>query len=140
MKRVLYAPKDRDEIFDRFFAYIEEWKARLVLREWDINVHLETEGDIARASSHCRPKYQDAEIRLCLPDNLETLWPDEEIEDSAVHELMHVLVSTWDAVWQRTHRKPLPAQILNMLLVSEEQVCTRLALGFMRTKYPRWKS
>ena len=140
MKRVLHSPEDREEIFDRFFAYIEEWKARLVLHEWDIDVHLETEGESARASSHCRPKYHGAEIQLCLPDNLETCWTDREIEDSAIHELMHILVSTWDAVWQRTHRKPLPDQVLNMLLISEEQLCSRLALGFMRTKYPRRKS
>ena len=111
----------------------------LVLREWDIDVHLETKGDSSRAYSYCRPKYHVAEITLCLPEDIETVWADREIEDSAIHELMHVLVSTWDVVWQRTHRKPLPSQMLNMLLISEEQLCTRLALGFMRTKYPRRK-
>ena len=144
MKRVLSAPEDRQEIFDRFFAYIEEWKIRLVLREWDIILHLEgsafkaKDGGGSGASTETHPKYNDATLTLRLPDG--TTWTDSEIEDTAIHELMHVLVSTWFAVWERTHRKPLSPQIYNMLLVSEEQLCTRLALGFMRAKYPRRKA
>ncbi|KKK57504.1 hypothetical protein LCGC14_3053810, partial [marine sediment metagenome] len=98
MKRVLHSPEDRDEIFERFFAYLEEWKIRLVLREWDITLHLEKEafadkdGGGSGASTQARPKYHEATITLHLPDD--TTWTDDEIEDTAIHELMHVLVST----------------------------------------------
>jgi hypothetical protein len=143
MKRVLHTPDDREEIYQRFMAYLDEWKVRLVLREWSITLHLDTkdfkqEGAKSGAFTEATPKYHDALISLHLPDGVE--WSDEEIEDTAIHELMHVLVSTWFAVWSRTHRKPLLPQMYNMLLVLEEQLCTRLALGFMRTKYPRRKA
>ena len=143
MKRVLHSPEDREEIFERFTAYVEEWRIRLVLREWAISTHLEKkdfkqdEGK-SGAFAASQPKYHEATITLHLPDD--STWADEEIEDTAIHELMHVSVSTWFAVWSRTHKKPLPPQMMNMLLISEEQLCTRLALGFMRTKYPRRKA
>ena len=140
MKRVLHSPEDREEIYERFKAYTEEWRIRLVLREWQIDLHLEPEADYAGASSVCRPKYHTASVMLCLPDKPEASWPDEQIEEDAVHELMHVLVSTWDMVWQKTHKKPLGTPMLNMLLIPEEQMCTRLACGFIRAKYPRRKA
>ena len=140
MKRVLYSPEDRDEIYQRFCAYVEEWRIRLILREWEITIHLETEGGVAAASTVCQPKYHQSEIVLQLPDGVKARWPDTQIEEDAIHELMHVLVSTWDAVWQRTHKKFPSSQIMNMLLISEEQLCTRLAVGFMRTKYPHRKA
>lgn len=140
MKRVIHAPKDRDEIYRRFTAYLEEWKIRLVLHEWSIDLYLETEGGTSGPITTCFPKYHEANIILRLPDGVQACWTDEEMEESAVHELMHVLVSTWDVVWQKTHKKPPPPQVLNMLLISEEQLCTRLAVGFLRTKYPRRKA
>ena len=139
MKRVLHSPKDRDEIYKRFRAYVEEWRIRLVLREWSIVLHLETEGDISGPTTICSPKYHEAHIALRLPD-VEACWEDEEMEEAAIHELMHILVSTWDLVWQKTHKKPLKGPMMNMLLISEEQLCTRLALGFLRAKYPRRKA
>ncbi|KKK47756.1 hypothetical protein LCGC14_3152000, partial [marine sediment metagenome] len=135
-----HSPEDRDEIYRRFITYVEEWRIRLVLREWAIDFHLRTEGTMSGATTICSPKYHEVDILLRLPDDVETCWADEELEESAVHELMHVLMSTWDVVWQKTHKKPLRSQMLNMLLISEEQLCTRLALGFMRTKYPRRKA
>ena len=140
MKRVLHTPKDRDEIYQRFRAYVEEWRIRLVLREWSINLHLGLEGDSSGGTTICYPKYNEADIMLRLPEGLEACWTDEETEEAAIHELMHVLVSTWDVIWQKTHKKPLGAPMMNMLLISEEQLCTRLALGFMRTKYPHRKA
>jgi len=140
MKRVLHYPRDREEIYHRFIAYVEEWKIRLILREWVIDVHMDTEGDKLGATAHCRPKYHAADIVVHFPEESEARWTDEEIEDEAIHELIHVLVSTWDAMWQRTHKKPPPTQVTNMLLIIEEQLCTRLAEGFMRTKYPRRKA
>ncbi len=144
MKRVLHTPEDRDEIYERFATYLEEWKIRLVLREWSIVLHLEGEsfskkdGGGSGASTQTYPKYCEAKITLRLPDD--ATWTDDEVEDTVIHELMHILVSTWFAVWERTHAKPLSPQMYNMLLISEEQLCTRLALGFMRTKYPRRKA
>jgi hypothetical protein len=143
MKRVLHSPEDRDEIFERFFAYLEEWKVRLVLREWDIILHRELEGlDTqwglkAGGQTECWPQYHRAFISLYVPDDSE--WEDRELEDTAVHELMHVLVSPWRVAWQATHRGSSP-QRDGVLKVFEEQLCTRLALGFMRTKYPRRKA
>lgn len=143
MKRVLHSPEDREEIYERFIEYICEWKDRLVLREWSIGTHLELgdfkqDGARSGAFTETHPKYHEATVTLHLPNGTE--WVDEEIEDTVIHELMHVLVATWRAVWERTHRKPMPFQMSNMLLISEEQLCTRLALGFIRTKYPRRKA
>lgn len=143
MKRVLHSPKDRDEIFERFFAYLEEWKIRLVLREWDIILHRESEGLESRhglkggGQTETWPEYHRAFISLHVPDDSE--WEDCELEDTAVHELMHILVSSWRVGWQMTHKRLLP-QTQEVLQVFEEQMCTRLALGFMRTKYPRRKA
>lgn len=141
MKRVLHSPKDRDEIYQRFIAYVEEWKVRLLLREWTIDTYLRTSGDDkAGPITTCRPEYHEISIVLRLPDSRETCWTDTELETDAVHELMHALLSTWDAMWQRSHKKLVPQQVLDMLLLVEEQSCTRLAEGFMRTKYPRRKA
>ena len=143
MKRVLHTPEDREEIFELFTAYVEEWKIRLVLHEWGIYFQLESTdfplgGSLAGVVTDSYPKYHEATMTLHLPDG--TAWAQEEIEDTAVHELMHISVSTWRATWERTHRRRMPFQMLNMLLIPEEQFCTRLALGFMRTKYPRRKA
>lgn len=143
MKRVLHSPEDRDEIFERFFAYLEEWKIRLVLREWDLILHRSHEGTesryglLAGGRTECWPEYHRAFISLHVPDDSE--WEDSELEDTAVHELMHVLVSPWRTGYQRAH-KGLSRQTKEVLQLLEEQLCTRLALGFMRTKYPRRKA
>ncbi len=142
MKRVLHTPKDRDEIYRRFITYVEEWRVRLVLREWSIVMHLETtdfkqDGRKSGAFTEALPKYYEATITLHLPGGEE--WANNTIEDMAIHELMHISVSSWCAGWEGTHLKPLPTRIANTLIFMEEQLCTRLALGFMRTKYPRRK-
>jgi hypothetical protein len=140
MKRVLHSPKDRDEIYRRFLAYVEEWRVRLILREWAITVYREAEGEKSGATANCSPKYHEVTITFTLPPDRESCWTDEEIENEAIHELMHVLVSSWDELWQRTHKKPLPTQMLNMLILLEEQLCDRLTTGFLRTKYLRRKA
>ncbi|KKL74673.1 hypothetical protein LCGC14_2062520 [marine sediment metagenome] len=140
MKRVLHSPKDRDEIYQRFLAYVEEWRKRLILREWEVNIHLKTEGETTGATARCVPKYHLVVINFTLPDDVESCWSDEEIEDTAIHELIHVLIASWDDLWQRTHKKPLPFRMLNMLTLLEEQLCDRLTTGFLRTKYPRRKA
>jgi len=143
MKRVLHAPEDREEIFSRFFNYLEEWKIRLVLREWDLLLHLEPEGmetcsgKRGGGRTETWPEYHRAFISIHIPDGSE--WEDAELEDTVVHELMHVFVSTWRVGWQMTHRK-LSQERTDVLKVFEEQLCTRLATGFMRTKYPRRKA
>ncbi len=143
MKRTLHSPEDRDEIYQRFLAYVEEWKNRLVLREWDIILHFETKGLATKAGlraggmTECWPQYHRAFISLHITDGSE--WEDSELEDTAVHELMHVIVSTWRVGWQKTHAT-LSARRGDVLQIFEEQLCTRLALGFMRTKYPRRKA
>lgn len=116
---------------------------RLVLREWGISFLLDLDDfpqDQGKSGviTEAQPKYHEATMTVYIPDD--ATWPDEELEDIAIHELMHISVSTWRAVWERTHRRPMPPQQYNMLLISEEQVCTRLTLGFMRTKYPRRKT
>ena len=143
MKRTLCAPRDREEIFERFFVYLEEWKVRLVLREWDLILHREAEsletqwGLKGGCSTECWPQYHRAFISLYVPDDSE--WEDGELEDTVVHELMHVLVSPLRTGYQRAH-KGLSSQTKEVLQILEEQLCTRLANGFMRAKYPRRKA
>ncbi len=143
MKSAFHTPKDRKEIYHRFISYVEEWRVRLAIREWEITIRLE-EDDFKQDScssgafTEARPKYHEALITLHLPDGAE--WTNAELEETAIHELMHVLVSTWFAVWERTHEEPISPSIHNMLLITEEQLCSRLALGFKRTRYPRRKA
>ena len=70
-----------------------------------------------------------------MPDDPEV--ETEELEEIAVHELMHILLSPWNEGWQAAMGKRLKEEMKDVLLIMEEQACTRLACGYMRTKYPK---
>lgn len=132
-----------DDVQDRFAAFISDWKVRLpALRSWSFNLHVttdpmpETAAYKARSGAYTEAwsKYEDATINLHLPDEISMT--NEEIEELAVHELMHVLISPWNEAFKTAMGKALTEPMEDVILILEEQVCTRLACGFMRTKYP----
>ncbi len=135
---------DVDDIQDHFVAFLSEWKTRLpALRSWVLNIHVTTDkmpkhaayGAQTGAYTEAWSKYENATINLHLPDKVHV--EVEELEEIAVHELMHILLSPWNESWQMAMGKRLTEEMKDVLLITEEQACTRLACGYMRTKYPK---
>lgn len=136
-------PEDSDAIFQRFVDYVSEWKKVIPsLRAWSFSFHIKHD----KLSDDCPgtydaktgvrintwPKYEDAVIEVFLPDGVE--WIEEEIEEIIVHELMHALISPLmeavDVIGARQSDK-----IHTLIGFHEEQLCERLANGFIRAKY-----
>ncbi|KKM81490.1 hypothetical protein LCGC14_1329350 [marine sediment metagenome] len=134
-----------DEIQDRFVEFLSEWKTRIpALRSWALNVHITTDpmpkhmAYAAKTGAYTEAwsKYEDATINLHLPPE-DLSVTKEELEEIAIHELMHILTSPWNEGWQAAMGDKLTEETTDILLIMEEQVCTRLACAFMRTKYPK---
>lgn len=136
-------PEQADIIFGLFVEYVSEWKTRIpVLRCWSFNFHQlrekMTNGHSSETGAHVEyfPKYEDATVTVYLPDGVE--WNEMDIEETSVHELMHCLLSTLlEACITYMEVTPQVEEILSLL---EEQTCTRLACGFMKTKYPDFEA
>lgn len=133
-----------DEVQDYFATCISEWKDKLpALRAWSFNLHITTDPMPEAAAYKARAgafteawaKYEDATINLHLPDD-ELSISAEDLEETAIHELMHVLISPWNEAFKTALGDRLTETLEDIILIFEEQVCTRLACGFMRTKYP----
>ena len=133
-----------DAIQARFVAFLSDWKTRIpALRSWALNVHVTTDPLPKQAAYEAKTgayteawsKYEDATINLHLPDDPNIT--DEELEEIAIHELMHILLSSWNEAFKTACGKKLTEEMEDVLLILEEQACTRLACGYMRTKYPR---
>ena len=136
--------KGVNEIQDNFVIHLSEWKDRIpALRSWVLNIHVTTDSLPKHAAYEAKTgayteawsKYENATINLHLPDDPEV--ETEELEEIAVHELMHILLSPWNEGWQAAMGKRLKEEMKDVLLIMEEQACTRLACGYMRTKHPK---
>ena len=134
-----------NEIQDHFAAFLSEWKTRIpALRSWSLSVHVTNEpmpkfaaySAKTGAYTEAWSKYEDAVINLYLPEDDPSL-SSEELEETAIHELMHILISPWNESWKAAMGKKLTEALEDVILIMEEQVCTRLACGYMRTKYPK---
>lgn len=136
-------PEQADIIFGLFVEYVSEWKTRIpALRSWSFNFHQSREkmlnGHSSETGAHVEyfPSYEDATVTVFLPDGVE--WNEADIEETSVHELMHCLLSTLlEACIAYITVTPENEKILSLL---EEQTCTRLASGFMKTKYPEYEA
>lgn len=133
-----------EEIQDHFTAFLSEWKERIpALRSWALSVHV-TNDHMPKFTSYSAKtgayteawsKYEDAVVNLYLPEDEPSI-SSEELEETAIHELMHILISPWNESWKAAMGKKLTEALEDVILIMEEQVCTRLACGYMRTKYP----
>lgn len=143
--KVYHTPDDAEAIFDLFVSCISEWKSRITaLRAWSFNFHLLREKmsehhvnyQATETGAHITywPKYEDAVVNVYLPDDVE--WTAEDIEETSVHELMHVMLSTLLEAYAIFLDEVASGEIFEVLNLLEEQLCTRLACGFMKTKYP----
>ena len=116
---------DYDTLKERIHTLIQEWKERLWLRHWSIDITYERNGISpeshtygAVASTHTLWEYMSATITIDMPRF--SLYSPEEQEEILVHEFMHVMVGEMRDGMQCEHG----GERWNMK--HEERVCTLL--------------
>lgn len=129
MPRVYRSPKDNEAIREAFAEYITDWKPRLDLEGWEITLHTAAESETihgsgdpeAGATTKVSPDYLRATICIYLvPD---TEWAAEELESTAVHELLHIILYRVTS-FADEHKKE--SMLCKQYHYAEEEVCTRL--------------
>lgn len=118
----------------RIQALIDKWKDPLGLGWWQINFNYCREGEIERTHGddpearftalmdvQSEWQYLHASVRVNMPKLAQV--DDEDLEQSFVHELMHIYVSEMQVpAWADA-----PAEIIQSLRDHEERVVTMLA-------------
>jgi hypothetical protein len=88
---------------EAYFAHLcKNWASKLGVNHWDIDVslefgthvsqeHRELLGGMNGGITICNPTYERATTYLCALDE-DTHWSQREIEEIAVHEMVHILL------------------------------------------------
>lgn len=106
-------------------ALILEWKPRLLLQDWDIEVAFDQKTHVATCEA--QPQYMAAKLNFNLPKIAKEVHGQRELEELVVHELTHILLWTACNMWQE--EEPGVSEFV------EEHTTTWVSKALVKTKY-----
>lgn len=92
--KIVERPTIKTEKQLRVFAkrWVPWWRDRLGLRDWHVDIVLCGSSDLGDAFADCTPffPHRTARIRLLVPSAREEIWEKYDLEETLVHELLHI--------------------------------------------------
>jgi len=96
--KVIERPTIKSEAQLRAFVkkWLPWWRDRLGLRDWHIDVEVCGPADLEDAYADCTPQFpkRSARVRFLAPSAREEVWEKYDIEETIVHELLHITFGT----------------------------------------------
>lgn len=85
---------------ERLKELAKEWQKKLRIQDWDVDVsfkrHFEMGGGNILGECCSTPAVRKSTIHILIPEDVETPQSDYNLEESLVHELLHVHFSEWE--------------------------------------------
>ncbi len=112
-------------------ALVAEWQFRLKLQDWDVRVRYCRRYDMPAAQGECRytPEDKKAVVTILDPNDYEPndFWP-QDVEETVVHELLHLHLGTIVTIDAKDDRSTVQEQVINAIahaLVETKRMAAR---------------
>ena len=136
--KIIGRPTIKSEAQLRAFVkkWLPWWRDRLGLRDWHIDVEACGPSDLEDAYADCTPQFpkRSARIRFLVPSAREEVWEKYDVEETIVHELLHIVFGTVGVGLGEDYDS---AKMSPMVLV--EQQINALAHALVTLKRGSWR-
>ena len=90
-----------DGLGEQIQGYVEDWKIRLGLSGWDIELQFDLSACVADCRVIGSPEYETGRIRFNTRRIRSEGFTNAEIEAAVVHEVLHLLL--WEVIGEHEH-------------------------------------